>query len=301
MMRTLLKDKKLATVKAFRQRFRSARLVKYLPEKRCLFLVESGAEDHFVKIYPKKFLRDNRGKKIHNIGKRLWELSENKAVDFRVAKAVTWDSETLSLWQQKMDGEPAINFLRGEDKFHLAKRIGKKIAQIANLDIEPPRYFDRAEQTKDTREFIARLTKRFPELSDDTEHILKEITEAHHSLSFSHMAPTHGDMHIDQWLFDGHKLGLLDFEDFSLAEPERDPAFFIVHLEAEYGKEVCVEEIEREVIAGFELSGRKLDRRIYRLYKAHKWIARAAKGSGIRAAKALLFNARKELEAINAG
>lgn len=301
MIRTLLKDKKLETVKTFRNRFQSARLLKYTPEKRCLFVVESNAQDHFVKIYPKKFLRDNRGEKIHNIGQKLWELSENRSVDFRVPKAIAWDSETHSLWQQKMEGDPAIVFLLGDAKPHLASRIGKKIAQITNLDIEPPRNFDRTEQMEDTWEFTQKLTGKFPKLLDEVSQILKAFSEAHHLLPFNQMTPTHGDMHIDQWLFDGVKLGLLDFEDFSLAEPERDLAFFTVHLEAEYGKEICVGEVEKELIAGFESLGKKIDRQIYRLYKAHKWIARAAKAKRINAARTLLANARCELEAVNAG
>lgn len=299
MRRVILNDTKLATMKIFCERFHSAQVLKYSPGKRCLFMVRSEEGEHFVKMYPKKFLRNKRGEKIHNIGQVLWDLSELRSVDFRVARPVRWDAETQTLWHQKLAGIAAIEFLKDGDKHQIVKRIGRKIAQIAGLNINPPRHFDRAEQMKDSQKNLAAVAKHFPELRFDTDEIGTEIKKLHSLIPVSEMLPSHGDMHIDQWLFDGNRLGLLDFEDFSLAEPERDLAFFIVHIEAEYGAALRMRKIEEELTSGFELFERTISRRVYLLYKAHKWLARAAKANGTSLAKTLLRRARRELGAIS--
>ncbi|NJM61079.1 MAG: phosphotransferase [Oscillatoriales cyanobacterium RU_3_3] len=89
------------------------------------------------------------------------------------------------------------------------------------------------------------------------------------------LVPIHGDMHLDQWLFDGKQLVLLDFEDFSLGEVERDLASFIVQTESEYPR--FSKEFNESFLAGFRSKGFRENERLMNFYKAHKWLAKAAK------------------------
>lgn len=297
MMRTLLKDKKLTTVRAFRDRYKNAELLKYSPEKRCLFLVREEENDYFVKMYPKKFLRNDRGFKMHMLGQVMWELSQNQTLDFRVPRPLQWDSETRTIWQERLSGRPAIDVLKEAKAESLSLQIGKLIAQIADTDIAPHRIFDRDEQLKDSIEHKDRINAKCPGLKKTTEKLIELFADLHKTIPVRRMVPTHGDLHIDQILFDGEKLGLLDFEDFALAEPERELAFFAVQIETEHGKEVRWPLIVRCLLAGYRAAGKRIHRRGFYLYKAHKYFSKAAKAKDERSALSLLSKANRSLEA----
>lgn len=287
----ILNDEKLTTAGIFFGRFQDAEPLKYAPGKRCLFQVRIKRSDYFVKLYPKKFLRRNRGNEIHRAGQKFWRLSRSGILNFRVPQPVFWDAETRTLWQKKLDGVPAVEFLkRGKDE-KIAFRIGQAIAQIAGLKIVPPRRFDRTEQMKDSREFAAQTIEKFTPLKREIENLLFALNAFHRSQMPENLVPAHGDMHIDQWLFDGENPGLLDFEDFSLAEIERDPAFFAVQIETEYGAQVCAATIEKAMLAGFESAGKSFDKNVFEIYKAHKWLSKTAKVSKEIEARAMLEKA----------
>lgn len=291
MKKRILQDKKLTTAAQFFQKFQNAELLKYAPEKRGLFRVEIERADYFVKLYPKKFQRDNRGAKIHFAGQEFWELSQKGKLNFRVPVPVFWDSETRTLWQKKLEGDPAIEFLKNGNSKEITFQIGQAIAAIADSAIVSARLFDCDEQIKDSSDFAEETAAKFPQLRDEIEKLLNFLAESHRFQKTQIFVPAHGDMHIDQWLFDGKTLGLLDFEDFSYAEIERDLAFFIVQIKAEYGEEICAENVEKDFLAGFESSGKKINETLLNIYKAHKWLAKAAKVSDEKSAKKMIEKA----------
>lgn len=291
-MKTLvLSDKKLTTVAAFYEKFQTAQLLKYSPERRCLFQVRIGRDDYFVKIYPKKFARGGRGEKIHRVGQHLWLLANVGRLNFRVPAPVRWETETRSLWQKELAGIPAIEYLKRGRGGKIAFEIGRSIAGIAEMKIAPPRTFDWAEQMNDSCEFAAQTIEKFPALAGEIERLLSLLDAFHRSQSEQKLVPAHGDMHIDQWLFDGENLGLLDFEDFSFAEAERDLAFFAVQIETEYGAQVCAEKTQKDLLAGFRASGANFYETRFVIYKAHKWLSKSAKAAKEIAAKKMLERA----------
>lgn len=291
----VLQDRKLTTVETFWQRFQNAELLKYAPEKRCLFLLKIEQSDYFVKLYPKKFLRENRGEKIHLVGQKFWDLANSAKLNFKVPMPVFWDAETRTLWQKRLTGIPAIEFLKKEKGEKIVFQIGQAIANIADSEIVPMRIFDSPEQMKDSFEFAAMIIEKFPPLKQKTARLLSILGETHQSQPAQNLVRTHGDMHIDQWLFDGKSLGLLDFEDFSHSAAERDLAFFVVQIEAEYGAEICLKKIEKDLLAGFKSSGKQINETLLEIYKAHKWLAKAAKVSEEKAARKMLEKALEYL------
>jgi thiamine kinase-like enzyme len=288
----ILNDKKLPTAALFFAQFEQAEIIKYTPEKRGLFEVKTERGDFFVKLFPKKFQRDKRGENIHLVGQKFWNLAHKGKLDFCVPKPFLWDAKTLTLWQKKLDGIHAVEFLKNERHENLAFQIGRAIAAIADLKIVPMRRCNWTEQIGDSRDFAERLTEKFPYLKNDTEKLLTLFEENQPAQT---LVPTHGDMHIDQWLFDGANLGLLDFEDFSLADAERDLAFFIVQIETEYGAEICAARVEKDLLAGFVSAGKKVNEMLLQIYKAHKFLAKAAKAQSEKTTAEMMVKAFENL------
>jgi Phosphotransferase enzyme family len=288
-------DSKLDTLDALLAVHHNAEIIKYSSEKRCLLQIKNDDADYFVKVYPKKFLRNNRGEKIHSVGLELWKLAEKKHLNFVVPKPVRWDETTRSIWQEKLAGVPAIDeSLKGKN-CEIFYQIGSAIAAISDLKITPPRLFDRNEQLKDTCEYARKILSFAPLYQDSVLKVLNTLADAHANLPTKKLVPIHGDMHIDQWLIDGEQLGLLDFEDFSHGEPERDLASFVVQLEAEYGEKVPVNDLAKELIKGFCRCGKSVNQTIFNVYAAHKWLAKASKGDA-KSAEKNIERARQCLE-----
>ncbi len=266
----LIRDSELDTLSAIFRENPNAKIVKYSPHKRCLLEIEKAGKEYFVKVYPKKFLKRERGEKIHAIGEKLWQFAEEKRINFSVPKSIGWCSRTRAIWQEKFDGEN-VSATRGGAK--IAFEIGKGVADISKLEITPPRFFDRQEQLKDSREFAEKTERIAPHLKTKIERFFYLVENA--ELPAEKLVPIHSDMHLDQWLFDGKRLALLDFEDFSLGEVERDLASFIVQLEVEYPH--FGESFTDSFLAGFHSNGMIKDERLMKFYMAHKWLAKAAK------------------------
>lgn len=266
----LIDDSELDTLSTIFRENPTAKIVKYSPHKRCLLHVEKGGKEYFVKVYPKKFLKRERGEKIHEVGEKLWQLADENRINFAVPKSIGWCKRTRAIWQEKFAGKQVSASCGGES---FAFEIGKGVANISKLEINPPRFFDRQEQLKDSQEFAEKIYCFFPHLHSKIQRFftLAENVE----LSAEKLVPIHGDMHIDQWLFDGNKLALLDFEDFSLGEVERDLASFIVQIETEYPE--FDKNFTDSFLAGFRSNGLLENERLMQFYAAHKWLAKAAK------------------------
>lgn len=266
----LIDDSELDTLSTIFRENPSAKIVKYSPHKRCLLQIEKGGQEFFVKVYPKKFLKRERGEKIHEIGERLEHFAEENRINFAVPKSIGWCKRTRAIWQEKFEGN-GLSASCGGAK--IAFEIGKGVADISKLEIAPPRFFDRNEQIKDSHEFAEKIEKIAPHLKTKIDQFFSMAENS--KLPAEKLVPIHGDMHLDQWLFDSKRLALLDFEDFSLGEVERDLASFIVQIEAEYPQ--LGNEFIASFLQGFRSKGFREDEGLMRFYSAHKWLAKAVK------------------------
>ena len=266
----LIDDSELDTLATIFRENEQVKIIKYSPHKRCLLQIEKAGKAYFVKVYPKKFLKRERGEKIHAIGEKLWQFAEEKRINFCVPKSIGWCSRTRAIWQEKFEGEDLSASCGGAK---IAFEIGKGVAEISKLEIAPLRFFDRQEQIKDSCEFAEKIDRFAPHLSAKIQLFFTLAENA--VLPIENLVPIHGDMHLDQWLFDGKQLALLDFEDFSLGEIERDLASFIVQIEAEYPH--LGEEFIESFLAGFRSKDFRENEKLMQFYAAHKWLAKAAK------------------------
>lgn len=122
-----------------------------------------------------------------------------------------------------------------------------------------------------------RATAAVPQLHEPLAALLTDLERAHRELVQRPLVPVHGAPHMHQWLDDGGRLGLIDFDRFALGEPELDLATFLAELDTEAARLLPMAEIEVAAVAGFEDSGVPLDPARLALYRAHKRLAKVTR------------------------
>lgn len=100
------------------------------------------------------------------------------------------------------------------------------------------------------------------------------LVRRHAALPARHMlVPIHGSPHLHQWLIDGTRLGLIDFDRFAPGEPQFDMATFSAELDTVRRMQTPVAVFEAAPVEGFESSGMRLDARRLKRYRIDKHIA----------------------------
>jgi Phosphotransferase enzyme family len=253
-------------------------VVQYWPQRRCTVRFQTNGWSRFAKVFPKKYLLRNRGQRLFETALSLHDASVHGLLEFRAAQPLGWDSSTRSLWQEQLEGFPAANRLLGSHGAMMAHRMGCAAASLTRSGVTPSRVFDAAEQLSDSIACGAELGSRVPRLTAAVNALLDTLIKRH-AAAKRPLRSIHGDLHPGQWLDDGARLGLLDFDDFSLGDPERDAGFFLAQLESEYKPQIPVQQLGEVFLAGYESISGQLDRLLLAAYASHKWLSKALKAA----------------------
>jgi phosphotransferase family enzyme len=272
-------DEVLTTLQAVVSSASNPVVVQYWPQRRCTIRSCRDGVTRFAKVYPKKYLRNNRGMQLQVHAEALWDAAESGRLNVAVAKPAHWDSESRSLWQDELAGQPAESTLLQSGEC-LASRMGRAAASLPSCGVQPTRRIDGAEQMKDSTAIGKELSRRLPSKNLIITVLLDALELLHAGANFRPLRPVHGDMHAGQWLLAPatDQLGLLDFDDFSWGDPERDVAHFLVQLEYEH-RDAKVGKLKEAFLDSYEDIAGPLDRPLLAAYQAHKWLAKALKSS----------------------
>lgn len=252
-------------------------VVRYWPGCRCMLRMDESVQTHFAKIYSRKFLRHDRGERLHRAVVSLWRAAERGELEFAVAEPERWDSCTLTRWQAKIAGASVAALLFGAEGENLAYRMGRAAASLTRANVEPPQIFDAPEQLSDSIACGVELSRRVPELAAEVTALLELLNTIHAATASRPLRPIHGDLQACHWIDDKAQLGLVDFDDFALGDPERDAASFLVQLEFEKHPQAQVKKLSYAFLAGYEAVAEPLDHQLLNAYMAHKRLARALK------------------------
>lgn len=251
-------------------------VVRYRPGKRCTFRFE--ANDPQKSCFAKVF-RDNQGALIHEESQTLWDASCQGKLGFSVAEPMKWDATMNTLWQRTVQGQPIIETLAQPEGVLLAERVGRAIGSITLSGLRPQTVFDGNGQMERSRRYVQDLRKRVPDLSESLARLLDNLSNIHEKFTKEPRFPIHGAPHAHQWLDDGKRLGLVDFDRFSFGDREVDAATFLTELEFEGHSQTHVAKIREAFQHAYESVAGPLHPSLFSAYRAHKCLAKAYKAS----------------------
>lgn len=250
-------------------------VARYLPRRRCTLRFDAGRHHaRYLKVY-----RDDRGNRAHEAGSALWQAAQDGQLAFEVPRPAGWDAATRTLYQDELPGKPVASALDGAGGAEVARRIGHATASLALSNVHPARIFDGPAQMVRSIDVGLELSQRVPSLASEVRTLLDRLAAMHARVGSRELRPIHGDPHADQWLDDGERLGLLDFESLAAGDPELDAAVFLAELDFEDQRQLPVEQLERAYADGAASAGVELNGTLLLAYRGHKRLAKALRSA----------------------
>ena len=157
--------------------------------------------------------------------------------------------------------------------------MGHLVRSLARSSIRPTRVFDAAAQVARSIDIGQDLARRVPSLAPTIGSLLDALSACHARPGAREPRPVHGDPHAEQWLDDGERLGLLDFEAVAWGDPELDAAVFLAELDFEDDLQLPVDQLEEAYITGAAAAGLSLDRHLLLAYRGHMRLAKALRSA----------------------
>lgn len=284
-------DAQLPTLAGVIKNAPQAKVLRYRPGKRCTMRcpAHNRGAPRFAKVFP-----DDRGRQLHEESIALWRTAQNGVLQFQVARPGDWDAAARALWQDAVPGAPIIETLKSANGVALAERLGRAAASLTHAPLAPNERLDAHAQLQRTRRYAEDLCRRVPALKEEVDLFLERLAALHAAAPARPLAPIHGSPHPQQWLINGDRLGLVDFDRFSWGDPELDVATFIAEMDFEDQSKYPVAQINHAFIAGYEAVAGELRRDLLAAYRGHKQFSKALKAArsvradgDIRAAKNL--------------
>lgn len=259
-------------------------VLRYRPHKRCTIRLteltpQAIANDFtdascFAKHFP-----DARGAAIHAEGAVLWQASQCGELDFAVAPPIRWDEEEQTLWQGVVPGQPIIERLLSAEGPALAERMGRAVASLPLSSLQPSQRSDAKKQLKRSAKYARRLANFFPHLRPALNLFMDRLVAIHAGIAPQPLRPIHGAPHPHQWLDDNGHLGLVDFDGFTMGDPELDVATFMAEMDFEDWECVPVASINRAFQRGYEAVYGPLNPDLLNAYRAHKRLSKALRNA----------------------
>lgn len=232
-------------------------IVRWRPGKRCTVRVDR----RFAKAF-----RGRQGARIHAEG---LELHRAEDLGFAVARPLGYDGRHRVLWQEAVPGEPGTALVLGPGGDALAERMGAAAATLARSGVAPRSVHDAAVALSKSELRAAELMSAVPSLGPRVDELMRGLRAAH-AAAASKLAPVHGNLGLAHWLVDDGRLGIVDFDNFALGEPERDAASFMAELEDD-----APDGVADAFLVGWEREAGPLDRRLAGAYAAHRLLRKA--------------------------
>jgi hypothetical protein len=248
-------------------------VVRYRPRLRCTLRVQEGAETRYAKVLP-----DARGEAIHRRAVVLGDAAEAGALGFAVAEPVRYDERTRALWQRAVAGAPLNGALLGPEGPALALRMGLALGTLATSGLRLPASAEDEGARARAGRAGWQLARRVPAVAPTVGAVLRSIAELERGAGKRRPRPIHGAPRAPQWLLDGDRLGLVDFDGLALGDPERDVASFQVEMEFER-RAVAGAEVNVAFLTGYEALAGPLDGRRLAAYRAQQRLAKALRAA----------------------
>ncbi len=198
--------------------------VRYRPHKRCTMRLD-GQNQLFLKC-----VADGRGEAINHDARILYNAAKDGLLGFGVARPAGWLGSSRIIAQHAVPGSPVVDRLWAGDGDILAEKLGRANATLAMTALKPSLRFSYADQMKRTQKYAVRLRKRLPQSAGSVDQLLHQFAKVTGGAADR---PIHGAPHAHQWLDGPNGPMLVDFDRFSLGDPELDAATFAAEADFE--------------------------------------------------------------------
>jgi hypothetical protein len=246
-------------------------VVRYAPYRRCTIRVDRDGRSRFVKVYA-----DDRGERVHADGLELWRAGRRGELGFAVARPERFDPSTRAVWQSTIRGELITGRLYTIGDEALAHRLGRATASLSRARLRPRAVLDAKTVLARAAGRCAELERRVPQLGHDARRLLAALERVHAAAGPTEPRPVHGALHPSQWLDDGSRLGLVDYDSVALGDPELDAGTFLADMDVQDCERVSIDRVNAAFLTGYEtVAG--LDEGLLRAYRAHGRLGRAVK------------------------
>jgi hypothetical protein len=250
----------------------TAHVLRYRPHHRATMRVDTGRV-RFAKVF-----RDGGpGIRLYDEGVALWQAATAGRLTFAVPEPLGWDSDTSTLWMGLVPGEPVKARLGAPGGAALAERMGRACGELALSGPSPTQRFRGADQVARSGRYVTSLSKLVPHLADDARQLLDDLALVHVRFGGRTLRPIHGAPHMHQWLYDGDRLGLVDFDRHCLGDPELDAATFVAEVDCENPATMPRERLSAAFLDGYADMAGPLEPTLLAAYRAHKRLAKAEK------------------------
>ena len=109
-------------------------------------------------------------------------------------------------------------------------RVGKILAELHHADLHPTSVWTPAKELKTLRSAMAEVKLALPHLTLDIDRAIAQLTEMAQHIDFPSNYPIHANLFGDQILYDGDRIGMVDWDTLSLGDPHYDIGRFLAHF-----------------------------------------------------------------------
>jgi hypothetical protein len=188
-------------------------------------------------VIAKTYRKDSKGRNAYDGMLALWRSPLASGDVVTLAEPLAYIPELKIMVQGPVAGAQSLeDMLKAaldansqpamEELYDYMRKTAIALAAFHQSGVRHGQTVALAERFAEIRSLIARLLVPAPELAGAVEPLLARLE----ALAAEHPAdaavPTHGTFNPEQVLIDGERIGIIDFDDFCLAEPALDVALF---------------------------------------------------------------------------
>jgi aminoglycoside phosphotransferase (APT) family kinase protein len=218
-------------------------VLSYKPGSRCTLryhltypaeLAESGWPSSVI---AKTYRKDSKGRNAYDGMQALWDSPLAGGAIVALAEPLAYIPELKVMVQAPIAGDQSLedmlkSALSANSQTAMEQLYGymrKTAAGLAAFHQSGVRHGDSVtleQRFAEIHALLARLLIPVPELAGAVEPLLEHLEQLAAAEPADAEVPTHGTFNPEQVLIDGERIGLIDFDDFCMAEPALDVALF---------------------------------------------------------------------------
>ncbi|WP_445369656.1 phosphotransferase family protein [Methylomonas sp. BW4-1] len=198
----------------------------YLAERSCMirYSVQPAESTQPRLVYAKNYA-DDAGRETFAVMRQL-----NGPFSWG-AKALAFDADTLTLWQAHLPGQ-ALTWaaLRADMDGTLADKIGQCVAALHACRIDTPRRYTQSDVVQSLLATPTLAEQVRPEWAGRIARSVNSLLAQAPRQQSSAPATLHHDLKLNNFLYDGQRLGLIDMDCVCLGDPLLDLASLIANI-----------------------------------------------------------------------